>query len=57
MGGSFLWEKSQVAWALGRTLSEFEQLSDNDQSWAIAVWRTKAKISAAEAIERHKSTN
>jgi hypothetical protein len=52
-GGSDIWERSQVAWELGRTLSEFEGLDQEDQEWALAVWRTKRKLGAIEALESY----
>jgi hypothetical protein len=41
---------------MGKFLSEFETMDHDDQAWAIAVWRTKAKIRAIEALEQHRKS-
>jgi hypothetical protein len=50
-GGTDIWEKSQIAFKLGMTLTQFGQLSGDDQAWAVATWRTQQKLRAIEALE------
>jgi hypothetical protein len=54
-GGTDVWERSQIAmFGLHCTLSEFEQISTDDQAWAVATWRTRQKLKSIEALEAHR---
>lgn len=51
-GGTLLWERAQVMWHLQKTVSEFDGLSQEDQNWAFATWRTKQKVANIKLIDQ-----
>ena len=52
-GGSEVAEPALVAHDLGLTLPAFERLPGDEQEWAIATHRIKAKLKAIDVRESH----
>ena len=55
-GGTALWERAHVAWELNRTMSEFDDLSLEDQNYALATWRTMQKLENIKVIEQARKS-
>ena len=51
-----MWERAHVAWELNRTMSEFDDLSLEDQNYALATWRTMQKLENIKVIEQARKS-
>lgn len=51
-GGTDTMERAFCAWELGQSLPEFEDRSQDQQDWLLAVYRTKRKVERILSILR-----
>lgn len=50
-----MWEHAEVMmFGLHRTLGEWNAMTEEDQNWAIATWRTKNKLRSIESVVAHE---